>query len=152
MDLILWRHAQAETAEPDLGRTLTPYGRKQALRMGAWLDRTLPEGCRVLSSPAARCVQTAEALGRKVKVVPELGIMATPDVVLQAAGWPDSRSPVLVVGHQPWLGQLAALLLCGEQQEWTVKKANAWWITGRERDGEKEIYLRAVLAPEFFID
>lgn len=152
MDLILWRHAQAEAGEPDLGRSLTPYGRKQAARMGAWLDRTLPEGCRVLSSPAARCVQTTEALGRKYKVLPELGIMASPQVVLQAAGWPDSRAPVLVVGHQPWLGQLAALLLCGEQQEWTVKKASAWWITGRERDGVQDIYLRAVLAPEFFND
>lgn len=152
MDLILWRHAQAETAELDLGRTLTPYGRKQAARMGAWLDRTLPESCRVLSSPAARCVQTAEALGRKYKILPELGVMAKTDEVLQAAGWPDSRSPVLVVGHQPWLGQLAALLLCGEKQDLTVKKANAWWLASRERDGEIEIYLRAVLAPEFFIE
>lgn len=152
MDLILWRHAQAEAGEPDLGRALTPYGRKQATRIGAWLDRTLPEGCRVLSSPAARCVQTAEALGRKFKILPELGITATPEIVLQAAGWPDSRNPVLVVGHQPWLGQLAALLLTGEQQDWTVKKSNAWWITGREREGAKEIYLRAVLAPEFFND
>lgn len=152
MDLILWRHAQAEAGELDLGRTLTPYGRKQATRMGAWLDRTLPEGCRVLSSPAARCMQTAEALGRKYKVLPELGIMATPDKVLQAAGWPDSRGPVLVVGHQPWLGQLAALLISGQQQDWTVKKSNAWWITGRDRDGVQEVYLRAVLAPEFFND
>ena len=152
MDLILWRHAQAEAGEPDLGRTLTPYGRKQATRMGAWLDRTLPEGCRILSSPAARCVQTAEAQGRKFKVLPELGIMATPEIVLQAAGWPDSRSPVLVVGHQPWLGQVAALLISGQQQDWTVKKSNAWWITGRERDGVQEVYLRAVMAPEFFND
>lgn len=152
MDLILWRHAQAEAGEPDLGRALTPYGRKQATRMGAWLDRSLPEGCRVLSSPAARCVQTAEALGRKFKILPELGILATPEQVLQISGWPDNRSPVLVVGHQPWLGQLAALLLSGEQHDWTIKKSNAWWISSRERDGAHDVYLRAVLSPEFFCE
>ena len=152
MDLILWRHAQAEAGEPDLGRALTPYGRKQAARMGAWLDRSLPAGCRILCSPATRCVQTAEALGRKFKTLPELGIMATPEIAMQAAGWPDSRSPVMLIGHQPWLGQVAALLLSGQRQDWTIKKANVWWITNREREGAHEIYLRAVMAPEFLFN
>lgn len=150
MDLILWRHAQAAEGLPDLERQLTPLGRKQAARMAAWLDRYLPSGCRILCSPAVRARQTADALGRKYRVTPEIGPGASPQQVLDAAGWPGARGSVLVVGHQPWLGQVAALLLSGHAQEWTVKKANAWWIAQREREEGKEIYLKAVLAAEFF--
>ena len=57
MDLILWRHAEAEEAADggdDLERALTSRGEKQAARMAGWLDRQLPEGLRVLASPAKR--------------------------------------------------------------------------------------------------
>lgn len=153
MEIILWRHAQAEVGEaeqPDAERQLTPQGRKQAARMGAWLDRSLPSGCRILCSPTARTQQTVDALGRKFKLVPEIGPQASADEVLRAAGWPDGRSPVLVVGHQPWLGRVASLLLTGSEQDWTVKKSNAWWIAQRDRDEGNDIFLKAVLAPEFF--
>jgi len=150
MDLIIWRHAQAEEGTPDDARALTAHGRKQAVRMGAWLDRCLPSGCKVLCSPTVRTVQTVEALGRKFKVVDAIGPQATPQEVLQAAGWPDARGPVLVVGHQPWLGHVASLLLTGLEQNWTVKKSNAWWIAQRDRDEGNAIYLKAVMAPEFF--
>ncbi len=150
MDIILWRHAQAEDGLPDLDRPLTPLGRKQAARMAAWLDRSLPNVCRILCSPAVRARQTADALGRKYKIVPEIDPGATAPQVLDAAGWPDGRGPVLLVGHQPWLGQVAALLLTGQVQDWTVKKANAWWIAQRDREEGNAVYLKAVLAPEFF--
>lgn len=150
MDLILWRHAQAEEGSPDAARELTMQGRKQAQRMGLWLDRVLPSGCKILSSPTARTVQTVEALGRKYRLVSEIGPAATADEVLRAAGWPDARGPVLVVGHQPWLGHVASLLLTGLEQNWTVKKSNAWWIAQRDRDEGNAIYIKAVMAPEFF--
>lgn len=152
MDLILWRHAQAEEGSPDHARELTAHGRKQAQRMGSWLDRVLPSSCKILSSPTARTVQTVEALGRKYKIIEAIGPDATADVVLQAAGWPDARGQVLVVGHQPWLGRVASLLLTGVEQDWTIKKSNAWWIAQRDRDEGNSIYLKAVLAPEFFSD
>ncbi len=150
MELILWRHAQAEDGTPDHERQLTPQGRKQAVRMGAWLDRVLPSGCKILCSPTARTQQTVEALGRKFKVVPAIGPMASAQQVLDAAGWPDARGQVLVVGHQPWLGRVASLLLTGGEQDWTVRQSNAWWIAQRDRDEGNGIYLKAVLAPEFF--
>lgn len=152
MDIILWRHAQAEDGLPDIERPLTPLGRKQAARMAAWLDRSLPSGCRILCSPAVRTRQTADALGRKYKLVPEIGPSATPQQVLEVAGWPDGRGQVLLVGHQPWLGQVAALLLTGQQHDWSVKKANAWWFAQRDREDGNAIYLKAVLAPEFFTE
>ena len=152
MELILWRHAHAEDGTPDLERQLTPQGRKQAARMGAWLDRVLPSGCKILCSPAVRTQQTVEALGRKFKTVDAIGPAASANDVLEAAGWPDARGPVLVVGHQPWVGRVASLLLTGTEQDWSVKKSNAWWIAQRDREDGNEVYLKAVLAPEFFSD
>ena len=115
MDLILWRHAEAEPGEPDLGRRLTAKGMQQAERMAKWLDRHLPATTRILSSPADRAQQTALALKRKFRVVPELAPGASAAAVLAAAGWPDAREPVLIVGHQPTLGEVAAFLLTGRR-------------------------------------
>ena len=61
MDLILWRHAEAEEAQDggdDLARPLTPRGEKQAARMAAWLDRQLPEGLRAVSYTHLRAHET----------------------------------------------------------------------------------------------
>ena len=154
MELILWRHAEAEIGEPDVGRLLTAKGHKQALKMAEWLDASLPDSCRILASPAARAMQTAEALGRKFKIVPDLGPDCSVDQVLAAANWPNSRDPVLVIGHQPSLGQIAARLISGSDQEWTIRKANVWWIVRREYDegpdgsNGTDHYLRAVMTPE----
>ena len=149
MDLILWRHAEAEPGEPDLGRRLTPKGTKQAERMAAWLEARLPDTTRVLVSPADRAQQTALALQRKSRTVPEIAPGATVAAVLAATGWPDSREPVLVVGHQPTLGNVAAFLLSGEAADWSVKKGAVWWLSNRVRDGESGVVLRVVLGPDF---
>lgn len=149
MDLILWRHAEAEPGEPDLGRRLTAKGVKQAERVAAWLDGHLPDTTRILASPAERAQQTARALKRKFRVVPELAPGAAPLEVLTAAGWPDARVPVLVVGHQPTLGEVAALLLAGKDQPWSMRKAAVWWLTNRVRNGTSEIVLKVVIGPDF---
>lgn len=148
MELILWRHAEAEPGEPDAARALTVKGQKQAARMADWLDRTLPTSSRILVSPTRRTVQTAEALGRKFKIVPQLAPAATPEEVLAAANWPASREPVLIVGHQPTLGQVAALLIGGLQQEWPIRKAGVWWIAQKNHDDAAGIYLKAVMTPD----
>ncbi|ASU37922.1 histidine phosphatase family protein [Herbaspirillum sp. meg3] len=148
MELILWRHAEAELGEPDEGRALTGKGHKQAWKMADWLDRNLPESCRILVSPATRTVQTAEALGRKFKIHADLAPDKSPEDLLAAANWPDSREPVLIIGHQPTLGLVAAQLIGGTQQEWSIRKANVWWIAQRERGDITTNYLRAVMAPD----
>ena len=149
MDLILWRHAEAEPGVPDLGRRLTAKGVQQAQRVAGWLDRHLPSTARVLASPADRAQQTALALKRKFRVVPELAPGASPATVLAAAGWPDAREPVLVVGHQPALGEVAALLLSGEEAAWSVRKGAVWWLTRRVRGSEAGVVLKVVIGPEF---
>jgi phosphohistidine phosphatase len=151
MDLILWRHAEAEEGEPDLQRALTAKGQKQARKMAEWLGSKLPEGCRILVSPALRTLQTVEPLGRKYKVSPQLAPDTSPQDILQAANWPNAKEPVLVVGHQPTLGQVAALLIGGTAQEWEIKKASAWWIVQREPQDPGSLYLKAVMSPDMIV-
>lgn len=151
MDLILWRHAEAEPGQldqPDETRALTAKGRRQAAKMAEWLDRLLPDTCRILASPALRTVQTAELLGRKFKKHDALATDTNAEAILEAAHWPDSREPVLIVGHQPTLGQVMSLLISGEEQDWTIRKGSICWIA-RKMDGEIKVnYLKAVLGPD----
>jgi phosphohistidine phosphatase len=151
MDLILWRHAEAQMGEPDLQRALTPKGQKQARRMADWLTSQLPERCKILVSPSLRTVQTAAALGRKYKVMDELAPGASAEALLAAANWPDAKEAVLIVGHQPSLGQVAALLLTGQTLDWNIKKANVWWFVQREPDDPAGVVLKAVMGPELIV-
>jgi len=161
MDLILWRHAQAQMLladdgasplpfelERDLARTLTPKGQRQAERMAEWLNQRLPDTTRVLASPAVRTQQTAAALGRKVRTLDTLNPLASVDDLLAAARWPGSRDPVLIVGHQPTLGLLAARLLTGQDLPWSVRKGAVWWLRSREREGDEQVVLHAVMPPD----
>ena len=148
MELILWRHAEAEVGEPDEGRALTGKGHKQAWKMADWLDRNLPNSCKILCSPATRTIQTAEALGRKFKIHTDLAPNCTADQLLAAAHWPDSREPVLIIGHQPTLGQVAAILIAGEKKEWSIRKGSAWWIAQRQRGDTTATYLKAVMSAD----
>ena len=151
MDLILWRHAEAEDVEDgseDLARALTPRGEKQAARMAAWLDRQLPEGLRVLASPARRTEQTARALGRKFKMRAELLPGGTPQDLLELAQWPHAKGAVLVVGHQPMLGQTIAQLMGLQSTECAVRKGAVWWLRQRQRLDQSQTVLVAVQSPE----
>jgi phosphohistidine phosphatase len=167
VDLILWRHAEAgEAIEDDLvvdlARELTPKGEKQAHRMAEWLNRFLPDSTRVLVSPAVRCQQTAQALGRKFQTREALAPGGTVGTLLTLARWPQRREPVLVVGHQPTLGLVAATLMAGPETlktlssdpgphdtpAWSVRKGAVWWLRHRERGGVAEVVLVSVRSPD----
>ncbi len=155
MDLILWRHAEAEDwpegnlqAASDLERSLTARGEKQAARMATWLDRQLPEGARIVVSPARRCEQTALALGRKYRVRSELAPGASAAQLLELVQWPFSKTPILVIGHQPTLGQAIAQLLGLQESDCPVKKGALWWLRSRDRDGQSQTVLVTVQSPE----
>lgn len=148
MDILLWRHAEAEDGAPDAKRRLTPRGRKQAKQVARWLKPRLPAEARILASPAVRAVQTAEALGLPFERLDKLGTGASASSLLGAAGWPHAGGTVLVVGHQPTLGRAAALLLTGDAADWSIRKGAVWWFTRRMRNGSVETVLRAVIAPD----
>jgi phosphohistidine phosphatase len=160
MDLILWRHAQAHAlvvedasapVDPvqDLARVLTPKGDRQAERMAAWLNQRLTDTTRIMVSPARRTQQTALALGRSFKTVKTMAPDASVDDLLRAARWPIGKDPVLLVGHQPTLGLLAARLMTGQDLPWAIRKGAVWWLRGRDREGQLEVSLHAVQSPDF---
>ena len=138
MDLILWRHADAQDGAPDLARKLTPIGEQQAARTGAWLRAQLRAPYRLLVSPAVRCQQTAGALDARLETRVELAPGATVNAILAAA---DQPGTTVIVGHQPDLGRAIAYLLCGEPRDWSVAKGSLWWITGRST-------VKAVISPD----
>ncbi|MEM5382527.1 histidine phosphatase family protein [Paraburkholderia phymatum] len=151
MNLILWRHAEAEdVASSDLARQLTARGRKQSQASAKWLRARLPDDAVILASPATRTVQTAESLTDQYRVVREIAPDASATDVLTAAGWPDGIAPtVVVVGHQPTLGHVVARLLADSGASWSIKKSAIWWIESRNRGNGEQAILRAVIGPDF---
>jgi phosphohistidine phosphatase len=151
MDLILWRHAEAQElgeGGDDLARALTPRGKKQASRMAPWLDRQLPKSTRILCSPARRCVQTVRPLARDYQLATELAPGSTAQEVLDLVRWPSAGKPVLIVGHQPTLGQTIARLLRLQEGECPMSKGAVWWLRTRERDGDPQTVVIAVQSPD----
>jgi phosphohistidine phosphatase len=148
MDLILWRHAEAEDGLPDLERRLTPRGQKHAARIAQWLLQRLPATFAVLASPARRAQDTAQALGAPFRTVTALAPGAAVRDILGAADWPGRKNAVVVVGHQPDLGRVAALLVSGTEASWSVKKGGLWWLSDRVRDEGAQVVVRAVVAPD----
>ena len=116
--------------------------------MAGWLNRQLPASARILVSPARRAQQTAAALDRKFKTMPAIAPDATVEALLHAVRWPDAGEPVLVVGHQPTLGLVAAHLLTELPQAWAIKKGAVWWLRNRDREGGAQVVLQAVMAPD----
>ncbi len=145
MDLILWRHAEAEDGSPDISRKLTEKGRKQAEKTADFLRRHLPRDTRILVSPAIRTQQTVAALTDRFTTVASIAPGASAHAVLQAAGWPRSGQTVLVVGHQPTLGMVAAQLLGCEPLR--IKKSGLWWLSRDEGDAETTV--RLAITPDF---
>jgi phosphohistidine phosphatase len=153
--LILWRHAHAkarETSTDDAMRELTRHGHRQAHRMAVWLDHRMAGHARILVSPALRAEQTAVALGRPYELCDALRPEATAQEVLDAIGWQPgaawcNKEPLLLVGHQPWLGEVGSRLLGDRDGGLSFKKAGVWWLRERRRRGSSEWDVAATMSP-----
>jgi phosphohistidine phosphatase len=115
--LVIVRHAEAASGEPDELRPLTPEGRRTARALG---QRLADEGLHpdaVLTSPLLRARETAQELARPAGLEAELDDWlapgATPESVRAAAG--GRGETVIVVGHQPDCSRIAAALSGGEE-------------------------------------
>jgi phosphohistidine phosphatase len=114
MKLVLIRHAEAAPGSPDELRALTPEGHEQARRLGDRLRADGIEPDAVLSSPLLRARETAIDLG--------FGPPEPHDELLPGATADDVRAvlagrgeTVVVVGHQPDCGEIAAALTGGPE-------------------------------------
>lgn len=156
VDLFLWRHAEAEDGIPDLARTLTAKGRRDAARVGRALARLIDDEARIVASPAVRTRETADALRGAVarpidtdpRIAPGAAFADVLDAVSEAIAAASDGAALVVVGHQPWLGQLARHLLTGNDGDWAFRKAAAWWLVRRDRDGDAQWTLKSVLDPD----
>ena len=157
VDLFIWRHAEADDTSPDLARALTAKGRRDASRVGRALARLVGDDTRIIASPAVRTRQTAAALVEPTKLTlgvepriapgaPVDAAIATVETAIAAAR--GGTASIVVVGHQPWVGQLAHHFLTGRDGDWAFRKAAAWWLVRRERGGETEWTLKSVLDPD----
>ncbi len=112
MRLYLVRHAEAAPGEPDDLRPLTASGRQTARALGARLAADGVRADAVLSSPLLRARETAAALGRALGCEPESDERLAPGATVDdlrdvVAG---RGAAVVVVGHQPDCGEIAAEL------------------------------------------
>jgi len=117
VQLYLVRHAEAAEGEPDELRPLTTEGRRAARELG---ERLASEGIRpdaVLTSPLLRARETGAEVGRPAGLEPEaderLAPGATAEDVRAATG--GRGETVVVVGHQPDCGRIAATLTGGDE-------------------------------------
>jgi len=149
MELILWRHADAEDAngKDDAARELTKKGRKQAERMAKWLRPRLDGDWRILVSPAKRALQTVKPLDLPYGETLAVGTGTSPKALLREVGWPEAQANVLVVGHQPTLGEVAGEIL-GAGDDVAIRKGAIWWFVARGAGDNMDVVLKTVLAPD----
>jgi len=149
-NIILWRHAEAkdlidgegmnqintlqiDRTQSDLQRALTQKGLQQAADMAKWLKLNLPKNALLQCSPALRAYQTAEALqalnkSYKININQALKPSASLHVVLECITQANCAHSLVLVGHQPWLGQLAAHFFGFAEAEIAIKKGAVWWL------------------------
>jgi phosphohistidine phosphatase len=118
IELYLLRHADAGDPMawrgPDEDRPLSERGRKQAARLGKFLERSGFEGDVMLTSPKLRAVETARLVAKRLGLKPKtderlayaVGIRTVEDIL---DSMPDARRVVLV-GHDPDFTELLAVL------------------------------------------
>lgn len=124
-ELILLRHAHAEPASPgqdDLDRPLSPEGLAEAEAAGRWLaEHDLVPDC-VLCSPARRTRETLEAVLAVVGYVDqrleEAIYEGSPGTLAALADSHRDVGRLLVVGHNPGLERLAALMHSGQSGDY----------------------------------
>ncbi|MFV1922673.1 MAG: SixA phosphatase family protein [Methylotenera sp.] len=156
-NIMLWRHADAlpigNNIPDDISRPLSKKGRQQAKTMAAWLKRYLPKDTIIISSHALRSKQTAIALTNDFVLSDSIAPGASLEKVIESinslSDGNKSESNLLIVGHQPWLGQLAACLLnpIPDAKSLNIKKAAVWWFKRVENQSANAFDLITVQTP-----
>ena len=150
MDLILWRHAEAEPGEPDLGRRLTAKGIQQAERM-AEVARPPSAGDDARAGESGR---SRAADGARAEAQVPRRARARARARRRRRCWTprDGRtraSPCSSSGISPRSARWRRSCLTGEEAPWSVRKGAVWWLSHRVRDGVASTVLKVVIGPDF---
>jgi len=124
-ELILLRHAEAvspASGASDASRRLSERGEREARAAGSWLARHGARPERVLCSPAERARATAELALAALDGAPEAQpageiYEATPGELLALLDQHEEAGTVMLVGHNPGIERLVALLVEGRSDE-----------------------------------
>ncbi|MEP6574318.1 MAG: histidine phosphatase family protein [Gemmatimonadota bacterium] len=128
MLLLLIRHADAGKHSPnrypdDTLRPLTDHGREVHARVGKFLRKRKLETDLILSSPWTRAWETAEITAEALspslppRPAPELAERPELSRISRAIGSQPPDAVIALVGHEPWLSELASLLLTGDRDQ-----------------------------------
>lgn len=152
MQLFVIRHAVAEDIGPgidDTARELTDAGKtklRQAVRGLRALDIRFQ---RILTSPWKRAAQTARQLAPIAAGDPVVtDLLTQPPRSELLALIAEGGATTAVVGHEPWLGELAAWLAFGDARHGDaliIKKCGVIWLEGTAVPGGMQI--RAAIPP-----
>jgi phosphohistidine phosphatase len=152
MQLFVIRHAIAEDPQPgrdDADRELTELGKTKLRRVVRGLRTLDIELVHVLTSTKKRAAQTAKLLEPIAKSPPiATDLLAQPPTPELLALIAEGKAATGVVGHEPWLGELVALLAFGDAKRGdalVIKKAGVVWLEGTVAEGGMQI--RAVMPP-----
>jgi phosphohistidine phosphatase len=160
MQIYLMRHgiavtADAANASSDEERPLTPKGTKRTRQAVKGLTRLGPSIDKVLSSPLLRARQTADIVAEglrlkdSVEQIPELAPGGDLAELLHRLATYKERAGVLLVGHQPSLGNVASLLLSGSKElQIDLKKSGICCITVDVFPAAGNGILKWMLAPK----
>ncbi len=155
MNLLLWRHAEAENfnARGDLARMLTTRGHAQAVEGARWIRAFAHQHewkLRVVASPAQRTLQTAQTLAPHPQIDTRLAPDADPAYYLElAAGLEHKHDALVIVGHQPTIGAVIADLLVSSLHPISVRKGGIWWFILRPQTREDApVVLRGAWTPD----
>jgi phosphohistidine phosphatase len=143
------RHGEAVDEAPplgDRGRWLTARGRAQTRRVAQLIKDTIEPTMQpavVWTSPLVRAVQTAdivvEYLKRpdEIQVVSDLSIDGNPRAVAQLLRTHASADPILVVGHEPSLTNLAVILMGAAWRGFAKSEVLAITLDHDKKSGKK---------------
>jgi len=136
MDCVLIRHGIAVEPEEWEGseenRPLTERGKRRARQAATGLAALNCKPTHLFSSPFVRAYDTARLLrtvvgpSLKVETRDELTVGSKPEQIVSLLRSLPSESVVMCVGHEPLLGEVASILLCGKPtSNFSMKKAGA---------------------------
>ncbi len=151
MNLYLVRHAEAKSAVEDPDKPLTDRGLEDIERVADFAARSGLKLCCIFHSDKLRAVETARVLAARLK--PSKGAfesdglrpMDDPGVIARRIS--DKGRDMMLVGHLPHMGRLAALLLTGDKERSVVNFSNAC-IVNLRKDDDGQWTIGWMLTPE----
>ncbi|MEA5077152.1 MAG: phosphohistidine phosphatase SixA [Anaerolineaceae bacterium] len=160
MKILLMRHAEAMDRNPkkfpdDQLRPITKTGQKKTEEAARALAKMEQRVYLVLSSPLTRTQQTANIMRKGLHLSKErlaltdfLAPLGDLDALIEQMRKMDPFSTLLLVGHEPELGELISILLSGDRTlHIEIKKGSICCLTTDELTAGKCATLEWLLTP-----